>query len=181
MDPITVSKARRTESIGKQVRVQGWVRTRRDSKGGFSFIELNDGSCQSNLQIVAPGTLANYESDDRNILVLFCDCKDVIQEGRVRIIPIRWVYEYFVSTPIGLSFVNFNNMFNTSDMKTEDPIDEKLDKFFKKEDQLTPEKQPGHIFHELKRFRAIATRYEKTARNYLALVHLACARLWLES
>jgi len=46
-------------------------------------------------------TLANYESDDRNILVLFCDCKDVIQEGRVRIIPIRWVYEYFVSTPIG--------------------------------------------------------------------------------
>ena len=37
------------------------------------------------------------------------------------------------------------------------------------------------FFHELKRFRAIATRYEKTARNYLALVQLACARLWLES
>src|SRR5207244_4194323 len=63
MDPITVSEARRAESIGKQMRVQGWVRTRRDSKGGFSFIELNDGSCQSNLQIVAPGTLANYESE----------------------------------------------------------------------------------------------------------------------
>jgi transposase len=31
------------------------------------------------------------------------------------------------------------------------------------------------FFHDLKRFRAIATRYEKTARNYLALVHLACA------
>ena len=36
------------------------------------------------------------------------------------------------------------------------------------------------FFHNLKRFRAIATRYEKTARNYLALVQLACARIWLE-
>jgi transposase len=37
------------------------------------------------------------------------------------------------------------------------------------------------FFHQLKRFRAVATRYEKTARNYLALVHLACARVWLEN
>jgi transposase len=35
------------------------------------------------------------------------------------------------------------------------------------------------FFHRLKRFRAIATRYEMTARNYLALVQLACAWLWL--
>jgi transposase len=35
------------------------------------------------------------------------------------------------------------------------------------------------FFHNLKRFRAIATRYEKTARNYLALVQVACAWLWL--
>lgn len=35
------------------------------------------------------------------------------------------------------------------------------------------------FFHNLKRFRAIATRYEKTARNYLSLVQLACAWLWL--
>ena len=35
------------------------------------------------------------------------------------------------------------------------------------------------FFHKLKRFRAIATRYEKTARHYLALVELACAWLWL--
>ena len=35
------------------------------------------------------------------------------------------------------------------------------------------------FFHSLKRFRAIATRYEKTARNYLALVQVACAWLWL--
>jgi len=35
------------------------------------------------------------------------------------------------------------------------------------------------FFFKLKRFRGIATRYDKTARNYLALVQLACACLWL--
>lgn len=35
------------------------------------------------------------------------------------------------------------------------------------------------FFHNLKRFRALATRYEKTARSYLAVLHLACALLWL--
>ena len=35
------------------------------------------------------------------------------------------------------------------------------------------------FFHELKRFRAIATRYDKTARNFLAIVHLASAMIWL--
>ena len=37
------------------------------------------------------------------------------------------------------------------------------------------------FFHKLKRFRAVATRYEKTARNYLALVQLACAHIWLQN
>jgi transposase len=37
------------------------------------------------------------------------------------------------------------------------------------------------FFHNLKRFRAIATRFEKTARNFLALTQLACASLWLAS
>jgi len=35
------------------------------------------------------------------------------------------------------------------------------------------------FFHTVKRFRAIATRYEKTGRNYLALIHIACIWLWL--
>ena len=34
------------------VRINGWVRTRRDSKD-FSFVELNDGSCLENIQIIA--------------------------------------------------------------------------------------------------------------------------------
>ena len=35
------------------------------------------------------------------------------------------------------------------------------------------------FFHGLKRFRRLATRFEKTARNYLALIHVACMRMWL--
>jgi asparaginyl-tRNA synthetase len=62
MDAITVAEARKLASVGRTVRLRGWVRTRRDSKGGFSFIELNDGSCQGNVQIVAPGELPNYET-----------------------------------------------------------------------------------------------------------------------
>jgi len=41
--------------------VQGWVKTRRDSKAGFSFIQLNDGSSFQSLQLVIPSHLNNYE------------------------------------------------------------------------------------------------------------------------
>ncbi len=61
MDKISVADSRRVEAVGKHVLLQGWVRMRRDSKGGFSFIELNDGSSQGNIQVVAPAALANYE------------------------------------------------------------------------------------------------------------------------
>ena len=40
-----------------QVLVKGWVRTRRDSKD-FSFIEINDGSCLKNIQVIANNNLA---------------------------------------------------------------------------------------------------------------------------
>ncbi|MCL2120573.1 MAG: asparagine--tRNA ligase [Planctomycetaceae bacterium] len=59
---LSVREARQAESIGKTVLLRGWVRTRRDSKAGFSFIELNDGSCFGNIQILAPNSLANYDS-----------------------------------------------------------------------------------------------------------------------
>jgi asparaginyl-tRNA synthetase len=49
-------------SAGAEVAVGGWVRTIRTSKGGFSFITLNDGSCLASLQIVADGKLPNYDS-----------------------------------------------------------------------------------------------------------------------
>ena len=43
------------------VLIKGWVRTRRDSKN-FSFIEVNDGSCLKNIQIIANNTLSNYNA-----------------------------------------------------------------------------------------------------------------------
>src|SRR3954465_13420176 len=48
---------------GNSVTVRGWVRTRRDSKAGLSFIHLSDGSCFDALQLVVPTTLPNYEGD----------------------------------------------------------------------------------------------------------------------
>jgi asparaginyl-tRNA synthetase len=52
-----------TVPLGSEVTVQGWVRTRRDSKAGMSFIGVSDGSCLAPLQVVAPGTLENYATD----------------------------------------------------------------------------------------------------------------------
>src|SRR5947208_9389019 len=63
MEKISVAQARKPESVGKHVQLEGWVRTRRDSKGGFSFIELNDGSSFGNVQVVAGSGLPNYQSD----------------------------------------------------------------------------------------------------------------------
>ena len=51
------------EDFGAEVTIAGWVRTRRDSKAGFSFIELYDGSSFSGMQVVADGDLPNYESE----------------------------------------------------------------------------------------------------------------------
>ncbi|MEX2213486.1 MAG: asparagine--tRNA ligase, partial [Phycisphaeraceae bacterium] len=45
------------------VTVRGWVRTRRDSKAGLSFVHVHDGSCFDPIQVVAPNTLANYEKE----------------------------------------------------------------------------------------------------------------------
>ncbi len=65
MEKISVAQARQAEAVGKQVLLQGWVRTRRDSKGGFSFLELNDGSCFGNVQIVADGSPAQLRERDQ--------------------------------------------------------------------------------------------------------------------
>ncbi len=62
-----ISEVLRSDAIGTTLTVMGWVRTRRDSKGGFSFIQLNDGSCMQGLQIIAESSLSNYESEVRRI------------------------------------------------------------------------------------------------------------------
>lgn len=49
-----------SETAQNEVLLKGWVRTRRDAKD-FSFIEVNDGSCLKNMQVIANDTLDNYE------------------------------------------------------------------------------------------------------------------------
>jgi len=56
-----------TVSPGSPVAVRGWVRTRRDSKAGLSFIHVHDGSCFDPLQVVAPAALPNYDSEIRKL------------------------------------------------------------------------------------------------------------------
>jgi asparaginyl-tRNA synthetase len=85
MEKLSVAQARKAESAGKQARVQGWLRTRRDSKGGFSFLELNDGSCFGNLQVIADKKLANYDTD---VLKLHVGCSFTVT-GEIKASPAK--------------------------------------------------------------------------------------------
>ena len=48
-------------AAGDTVTVKGWIRTKRDSKAGISFLAVHDGSCFDPIQAVAPNSLSNYE------------------------------------------------------------------------------------------------------------------------
>jgi asparaginyl-tRNA synthetase len=58
-----IAKVLAGREAGAAITVAGWVRTRRESKGGFCFIELNDGSCLRNLQVIAEESLPNYREE----------------------------------------------------------------------------------------------------------------------
>jgi len=76
----TVDQILKTEPVpGTRVTARGWVRTRRDSKAGLSFVAINDGSCFGNLQLVVPAELENYQSD---VLHLTTGCS-VVAEGEL--------------------------------------------------------------------------------------------------
>ena len=57
--------------INQTVTVNGWVRTRRDSKAGISFLTIYDGSCFAAFQAVIPNTLTNYDTE---VLKLTAGC-----------------------------------------------------------------------------------------------------------
>ncbi|MBI5495020.1 MAG: asparagine--tRNA ligase [Deltaproteobacteria bacterium] len=71
--------------VGSSTTIRGWVRTRRDSKAGISFIHVHDGSSFHTIQVVAPKELPNYEAD---ILKLGAGCS-VICTGEVVASPGR--------------------------------------------------------------------------------------------
>ena len=66
-------------SLGSSITIKGWVRTRRDSKHGFSFLNIHDGSCLAPIQVVADAELANYAAE---ILRLTAGCA-VIATGEL--------------------------------------------------------------------------------------------------
>ncbi len=52
-------------AVDSQVTVKGWIRTRRDSKAGISFLAVHDGSCFDPIQAVVPNSLNNYDEVTR--------------------------------------------------------------------------------------------------------------------
>ncbi|WP_250656166.1 asparagine--tRNA ligase [Alkalimarinus coralli] len=60
---------------GSEVTIRGWIRSRRDSKAGISFLHVHDGSCFNPLQAVVPNELENYESE---VLKLCAGCSVIV-------------------------------------------------------------------------------------------------------
>lgn len=87
----------------KELIVRGWVKTRRDSKAGFSFVTLHDGSCFAPIQLVIPNTLSNYTSE---VLKLNAGCA-IIAKGRLTDSPRNeQVYEMQVDSIVVSGFVD---------------------------------------------------------------------------
>ena len=65
----------KSDANDQRVVVKGWIRSRRDSKGGFSFLNVHDGSCFDGIQVVASAELENYQSE---VLHLSAGCSVVV-------------------------------------------------------------------------------------------------------
>ncbi|HIJ90639.1 MAG: asparagine--tRNA ligase [Desulfobulbaceae bacterium] len=79
-----IAQLLKEQPLGRTVTIQGWIRTRRDSKG-FSFLEVNDGSCVANLQVIAEESLPRYQEE---ILRLTTGCSVRIS-GRLAASPAK--------------------------------------------------------------------------------------------
>ncbi len=79
-------------AVGAKLTVEGWVRTRRDSKAGLSFLAVHDGSCFKELQVVAPAELSNYASDVQRITTgcaVRCTGEVVASQGKGQTVELR--------------------------------------------------------------------------------------------
>src|SRR5215217_8205873 len=78
--------------LDEVVNIKGWIRTRRDSKAGFSFLAVSDGSCFDSVQIVAPNTLSNYAAEILQITTgcaVSCTGKLVRSQGKGQAIEMQ--------------------------------------------------------------------------------------------
>src|ERR1051326_2057194 len=80
MSDVSIAEAlSQNTPLDSSVTIKGWIRTRRDSKAGFSFLAVHDGSCFDAIQVVAPGSLPNYTTE---ILHLTTGCS-LIATGKL--------------------------------------------------------------------------------------------------
>ena len=64
MSTVTIGSALRGDvEVGQHISVRGWIRSKRDSKAGISFLAIHDGSCFDAIQAVVPSDLENYEQE----------------------------------------------------------------------------------------------------------------------
>jgi len=63
MNKLDIVELLKADATGQTVTIQGWARSRRDSKAGLSFIALYDGTCFDAIQIIADKSLENYDSE----------------------------------------------------------------------------------------------------------------------
>lgn len=81
-----------TTLVDETVTVKGWLRSKRDSKAGISFLAVHDGTCFDAIQAVVPNTLSNYENE---ILPLGTGCavevtgQLVVSEGKGQSVEIQ--------------------------------------------------------------------------------------------
>lgn len=61
MNTISIKELLQLEKAGDTVQINGWLRTRRDSKT-FSFLEIYDGSCMATIQVIAPDSIEGYDT-----------------------------------------------------------------------------------------------------------------------
>ena len=107
--------------LDEVVTINGWVRTRRDSKAGFSFLALSDGSCFDSIQIVAANSLPNYSTEILQVTTgcaVTCTGKLVRSQGKGQAIEMQaervqvlgWVevdFLVFIVALLGLAFFLF--------------------------------------------------------------------------
>ena len=81
-----------SNQVGQSVTVKGWLRSKRDSKAGISFLAVHDGTCFDAIQAVVPNTLTNY---DEEVLQLATGCavevtgQLVVSEGKGQAVEIQ--------------------------------------------------------------------------------------------
>lgn len=63
---MSIDRIIKTGAVGDEITVQGWIRSKRESKG-FAFVDVNDGSCMANIQVVIAQDLADYADKIKRI------------------------------------------------------------------------------------------------------------------